>query len=129
MNGAGEVALLREEVARLGQRVRALENNTREWARPAPAGAIHDVLQAVSTEFSVPVLTITSGRRDREVALARQVAMTLCIQCLNTSVQRVARAFGKDHATVRHAHNAIWAREAWDAKLRNRMNRVRAVFA
>jgi chromosomal replication initiation ATPase DnaA len=125
----GALADLRDQVEMLSRRVRALENNTRELAAPVPAGSIHDVLHAVSAEFSVPVLTITSGRRDREVALARQVAMTLCIQCLNMSVQRVARAFGKDHATVRHAHNAIWAREAWDAKLRNRMNRVRAVFA
>jgi chromosomal replication initiation ATPase DnaA len=125
----GALADLRNQVDLLSRRVRALESNTRELARPAPAGSIHDVLQAVSAEFSVPVLTITSGRRDRDVVLARQVAMTLCIQCLNMSVQRVARAFGKDHATVRHAHNAIWAREAWDAKLCNRMNRVRAVFA
>jgi chromosomal replication initiation ATPase DnaA len=41
------------------------------------------------------------------------------------SIQRVARAFGKDHATVRHAFNAVWAREAWDAPLRERINQAR----
>ena len=125
----GALADLRNQVDLLSRRVRALESNTRELARPAPAGSIHDVLHAVSDAFGVPVLTITSVRRDRDVVLARQVAMALCIQCLNMSVQRVARAFGKDHATVRHAFNAVWAREAWDAPLRERINQARAVFA
>jgi chromosomal replication initiator protein len=83
----------------------------------------------VSDAFGVPVLTITSGRRDRDVVLARQVAMALCVECLGMSIQRVARAFGKDHATVRHAFNSVWAREAWDAPLRERIRKVRAVFA
>ncbi|MCA3420655.1 MAG: hypothetical protein INF88_17335 [Roseomonas sp.] len=125
----GALADLRNQVDLLSRRVRALENNTRELAAPVPAGSIHDVLHAVSNAFGVPVLTITSGRRDRDVVLARQVAMALCIQCLNMSVQRVARAFGKDHATVRHAFNSVWAREAWDAPLRERINQARAVFA
>ena len=125
----GALADLLTQVEMLSRRVRALENNTRELAAPVPAGSIHDVLHAVSNAFGVPVLTITSGRRDRDVVLARQVAMALCIQCLNMSVQRVARAFGKDHATVRHAFNSVWAREAWDAPLRERIRKVRAVFA
>lgn len=120
---------LRDQVEVLSRRVRALENNTRELARPVPAGSIHDVLHAVSDAFGVPVLTITSGRRDRDVVLARQVAMALCVECLGMSIQRVARAFGKDHATVRHAFNAVWAREAWDAPLRERIKGIRAVLA
>ena len=125
----GALADLRNQVEMLSRRVRALENNTRELAAPVPAGSIHDVLHAVSDAFGVPVLTITSGRRDRDVVLARQVAMALCVECLGMSIQRVARAFGKDHATVRHALNLVWAREAWDAPLRERIRKVRAVFA
>jgi chromosomal replication initiator protein len=125
----GALADLQDQVEMLSRRVRALENHTRELAAPVPAGSIHDVLHAVSDAFGVPVLSITSGRRDRDVVLARQVAMALCVECLGMSIQRVARAFGKDHATVRHAFNAVWAREAWDAPLRERIRKVRAVFA
>jgi chromosomal replication initiation ATPase DnaA len=121
----GALADLRTQVEMLSRRVRALENNTRELAAPVPAGSISDVIEAVATEFEVTALAITSCRRDRQVVLARQVVINLCIDVLNMSVSRVARAFGKDRATVRHAYHAVWTLEARDPVVRSRMEYLR----
>jgi len=122
---AGALADLRTQVDLLSRRVRALENNTRELAATAPPVAISDVIEAVALEFEVTALAITSCRRDRQVVLARQVVITLCIDVMNMSVSRVARAFGKDRATVRHAYHAVWKLNADDPNFRSRMEYLR----
>ena len=121
----GALADLRNQVEMLSRRVRALENNTRELAAPVPPAAISDVIEAVATEFEVTALAITSCRRDRQVVLARQVVINLCIDVMNMSVSRVARAFSKDRATVRHAYHAVWTHEARDPNFRSRMEYLR----
>jgi chromosomal replication initiation ATPase DnaA len=121
----GALADLRTQVEMLSRRVRALENNTRELAAPVPPAAISDVIEAVAREFNVTALAITSCRRDRQVVLARQVVMTLCIDMMNMSVSRVARAFSKDRDTVRHAFNAVWALEARDPNFASRLHYLR----
>ena len=121
----GALADLRNQVEMLSRRVRALENNTRDLFAPPPPVAISDVIEAVATEFEVTALAITSCRRDRQVVLARQVVINLCIDVMNMSVSRVARAFSKDRATVRHAYHAVWTHEARDPNFRSRMESLR----
>ena len=121
----GALADLRTQVDLLSRRVRALETNTRDLFTPPPPVAISDVIEAVATEFEVTALAITSCRRDRQVVLARQVVINLCIDVMNMSVSRIARAFGKDRATVRHAYHAVWAHEARDPNFRSRMEYLR----
>lgn len=49
------------------------------------------------------VEAVASGARDIRVAFARQVAMYLASVGFGMSLGRVARAFGRDRSTVRHA--------------------------
>ena len=121
----GALADLRTQVDLLSRRVRALESNTRDLFTPPPPVAISDVIEAVAMEFEVTALAITSCRRDRQVVLARQVVITLCIDVMNMTVSRVARAFSKDRATVRHAYHAVWVFEAGDQRFREMMIRLR----
>ena len=121
----GALADLRTQVDLLSRRVRALETNTRDLFTPPPPVAISDVIEAVASEFEVTALAITSCRRDRQVVLARQVVINLCIDVMNMSVSRVARAFSKDRATVRHAYHAVWTHEARDQRFREMMMRLR----
>lgn len=121
----GALADLRTQVDLLSRRVRALETNTRDLFTPPPPVAISDVIEAVATEFEVTALAITSCRRDRQVVLARQVVINLCIDVMNMTVSRVARAFSKDRATVRHAYHAVWTHEARDQRFREMMTRLR----
>ena len=46
---------------------------------------------------------VASGGRDIRTAFARQVAMYLASVGFGMSLGRVARAFGRDRSTVRHA--------------------------
>ena len=121
----GALAELRDQVEMLSRRVRALENNTRDLFAPPPPVAISDVIEAVATEFEVTALAITSCRRDRQVVLARQVVINLCIDVMNMTVSRVARAFSKDRATVRHAYHAVWTLQELDPNFRSRMESLR----
>ena len=121
----GALADLRTQVDLLSRRVRALETNTRDLFTPPPPVAISDVIEAVASEFEVTALAITSCRRDRQVVLARQVVINLCIDVMNMTVSRVARAFSKDRATVRHAYHAVWTHEARDQRFREMMMRLR----
>jgi chromosomal replication initiation ATPase DnaA len=121
----GALADLRTQVDLLSRRVRALETNTRDLFTSPPPVAISDVIEAVAAEFEVTALAITSCRRDRQVVLARQVVINLCIEVMNMSVSRVARAFSKDRATVRHGYHAVWTLEARDPNFRSRMESLR----
>lgn len=46
---------------------------------------------------------VAEGKRDDRSAFARQVAMYLASVGFGMSLARVARAFGRDRSTVRHA--------------------------
>jgi hypothetical protein len=51
--------------------------------------------------------------------------MRLCIDVMNMSVSRVARAFSKDRDTVRHGYHAVWTLEARDPNFASRMEYLR----
>jgi len=66
--------------------------------------SIARVQQVVSEHFSIPPSDLTARKRTRDLVFARQVAMYLCREMLNSSFPSIARAFGgKDHSTVIHA--------------------------
>ncbi len=59
------------------------------------------IMSVVSEHFNVHVKDLTGTKRHQQIAQARQVAMFLCRQMLNTSYPALGRAFGgKDHSTV-----------------------------
>jgi chromosomal replication initiator protein len=62
--------------------------------------------------------------RTGELALVRQVAMTVCRQYTDASFPAIARAFGRDHTTVFAAIGATEARMTPD--LREAMDRIAA---
>jgi len=69
---------------------------------------IAQVQAVVAEHFRLTVPELTARRRTREVVFARQVAMYLCRELLNSSFPMIARAFGgKDHSTVIHSCSKI----------------------
>jgi len=59
------------------------------------------IMGVVSEHFNIRVADMTGTKRHQQIAQARQVAMFLCRQMLNTSYPALGRAFGgKDHSTV-----------------------------
>lgn len=63
-----------------------------------------DIQEATARHFGVPLASMTSSRRSRDVARPRQVAMWLCKHLTPHSLPEIGRRFGdRDHTTVIHA--------------------------
>ena len=66
------------------------------------------VIEAVAKGFQLSPLDLKSRKRDREVSLARQVAMYLARQETNCSLAQIGKELGnRDHSTVIHAYKKI----------------------
>jgi len=66
------------------------------------------ILEQVARRFSLDIKVILGNKRQKEVVLARQVAMFLCREEFGLSFPALGKLFGgKDHSTVLHAVNKI----------------------
>lgn len=69
---------------------------------------IENIQKTVAEYFKLKVADLLSGRRNRSVALPRQVAMALAKELTNHSLPEIGDAFGgRDHTTVIHACRKI----------------------
>lgn len=72
---------------------------------PTTIGSIQTL---VAEGFDMSVDDLVSSKRTAEIALARQVAMYLCREYTESSLQHIGQAFRKkDHTTVIHAHKKV----------------------
>ncbi len=62
-----------------------------------------DVLTFVAKYYNVTVEDLTGSRRNREISVPRQVAMYICRELVDVSLQVIGEAFKRDHSTVMHA--------------------------
>jgi chromosomal replication initiator protein len=70
--------------------------------------SIPRIQQVVGEHFNFSVTQLTARTRTQDVVYARQIAMYLCRELLNSSFPSIARAFGgKDHSTVIHSCTKI----------------------
>ena len=68
----------------------------------------NDIQRAVAEYFNVRVTDLRSKKRGRNISLPRQVAMYLCKELTNLSLEDIGKSFGgKDHSTVIHAQKKI----------------------
>ena len=66
------------------------------------------MLKAVASSFQLTPSDLKSRKRDRETALARQVAMYLLKEATNCSLAQIGLELGnRDHSTVTHACQKI----------------------
>jgi chromosomal replication initiator protein len=80
---------------------------------------IERIQEIVCAHFKVPLHVLTSNKRSKEVATARQVAMYLARQLTKHSLPDIGRQFGgKDHTTVLHGCEKIKRLVEGDAPFR-----------
>jgi chromosomal replication initiator protein len=80
---------------------------------------IERIQEVVGAHFKVPLHVLTSNKRSKEVATARQVAMYLARQLTKHSLPDIGRQFGgKDHTTVLHGCEKIKRLVEGDAPFR-----------
>lgn len=76
--------------------------------RGEPTITVERIQEVVSTHFKVPLPLLTSSKRTKPVAMARQVAMYLARELTKNSLPDIGRHFGgRDHTTVLHGCDKI----------------------
>lgn len=97
--------LMREEITI--ERVSEWLKDTLRMDLKSPV-TIEGIKSVVAESFSVSLEDLASAKRTADLAKARQVAMYLCREMTNESLQKIAQAFRKkDHTTVIHAQRKI----------------------
>jgi chromosomal replication initiator protein len=80
---------------------------------------VSEIAAAVAAHFSLEESSMASRRRDKQVALARQVIMYLAREETSDSLTQIGQALGgRDHTTVMHGHGKIAADIEADEQLR-----------
>jgi chromosomal replication initiator protein len=95
-------ALLTPELA--AQAIEDIASKEQKSALVTPG----QVLKAVASSFQLTPADLKSRKRDRETALARQLAMYLLKEATNCSLAQIGLELGnRDHSTVTHACHKI----------------------
>ena len=79
---------------------------------------VNNIQKRVAQYFNIRVADLISRKRNRNIARARQIAMTLTRELTNMSLPDIGDAFGgRDHTTVIHACGKVGALVQTDAKV------------
>ena len=66
------------------------------------------VMEVVADHYNIPVSDIKSSKRNREVAVPRQIIMYLCRKMTECPLKTIGIAVGgKDHSTISHGIEKI----------------------
>jgi chromosomal replication initiator protein len=95
----------------------------------APAGSQHPTIQqiidAITRFYDVKLTDLLSRRRQKSIALPRQVGMWLARKHTRYSLEEIGGYFGgRDHTTVMHAIKAVNVRREDDATLDHDVTRL-----
>lgn len=101
--------------------------------RGEPTIGIQTIINAVTDFFGVKQLELQSKRRQRSIALPRQVCMYLARKLTRFSLEEIGGHFGgRDHTTVMHAVKTIQDKCATDGEFRDKItaleHRLRGVM-
>jgi chromosomal replication initiator protein len=72
----------------------------------------------VAEYYDIRLGDMTSKQRPQNIAFPRQVAMYICREMTDQSLPAIGNGFGRNHATVLHAHRAVAAKMKKDSGLR-----------
>jgi chromosomal replication initiator protein len=87
------------------------------------------IRKRVAESFGIPVETLISRRRTKEVTVPRQVAMFLMRELLDLPLTQIGNHFGgRDHSTVIHSVNKVEQDMETDPAMRERVETLRSEF-
>ena len=96
-------------------------------AQEAATSSPKAVIAAVAAHYGLPTAALLSGRRDKPVAAARQVAMYLLHRTLRLPPDEIGRFVGgRDRTTVLYAVKRIGSRIAMDDSFRDEVEHLQA---
>ena len=79
---------------------------------------IEGIQRMVAEYYDIRLGDMTSKQRPQNIAFPRQVAMYLCRELTDQSLPSIGNAFGRNHATVLHAHRSVGTKMKKDSGLR-----------
>ncbi len=86
---------------------------------------IDDILNIVTTRFSVRLIDLQSKKRTRSIAFPRQVCMYLARNLTRHSLEEIGGYFGgRDHTTVLHANRTIETMRTKDPQFQASLDRL-----
>lgn len=93
---------------------------------PSKKISVEEILKSVAAVFEVRIPKIKSDSRQKQIALARQVAMYLAKEMIDDSLMKIAASFGgKTHSTLIHAWKKITDQIQVNEMLRRQVQMVR----
>ena len=86
---------------------------------------VEDVISKVTKHYSLPEKALSAQNRSREVSQARHIAIYLCKQLTNCSLNEIGQRMGhRSHATVLHSVSLIKEQIEFDAVLRQQVSQL-----
>ncbi|HID57110.1 TPA: chromosomal replication initiator protein DnaA [Candidatus Poribacteria bacterium] len=90
---------------------------------------ISSIQKAVASFFKISVSDLKSEKRNKSIAWPRHIAMYLCRQLTNASLEDIGGSFGgRDHSTVLHAINKIEEKIQVDRDLSQTVNQLMEIL-
>jgi len=74
------------------------------------------LIELAASHYGYTANRLTTRARTAHLALARQVAMTLCRRCTRETLTEIGRRFNRDHGTVVYANRVVENRVTTDAR-------------
>ncbi len=83
-----------------------------------------DLIQEVTAKyFNKKITDLTGTSREKEINLARQIAIYLCRELTDLSFPKIGEHFGgRDHSTIMHAYERIKKRKLEEAEVEKMVN-------
>ena len=82
------------------------------------------IIRIVADRYGVQPADLTGKRKNRDIALPRQVAMYICREMTDMSTTAIGQAFGRDHTTVMHGCDKVSDAMESDFAFRNRVEEI-----
>ncbi|MCF0222805.1 MAG: AAA family ATPase [Fibrobacter sp.] len=85
---------------------------------------IKDIAEIVAAEFGIDCAVLSSKKQNAKISLPRKIAMYLCREMTNETLQKVGIVFNRDYATVIAAINSLQESMEKDESLKQRVQDI-----
>lgn len=86
-----------------------------------------DIINAVCEYYKIRHALLLSRKRDKRTVKARQIAMYLCKELTDRTLEDIGDEFCKDHATVLYAVKVVGERPEWNNDVIDIKNKLQVI--
>ena len=90
--------------------------------------SVEEIQTTVAKKFGVTIGQILSPDRPQSLITPRQLSMYIARKLTTKSLQEIAKAFGKTHATIIHGVKTIEARLQNEIELKRNLEEIVTLF-